>query len=1068
MSKLIKFVFGGLGAVGGKVGKIALSLALIGVGAVTGNFQLIAAGLALAGSALRPTPKGREREASAATLQVGEYPRTAVFGRAAVSGSLVDAFNYGGTYGTDWELLVIALADHRCDALEGFYVNDTYVAFAGDGDVAGYNSQLKVWWRSGTEAQALPSVVTTNGPGWTADDNGAGVCYAVVAYKADPADSQTPIWTGGRPRFLFILRGALCYDPRKDSTVAGGSGAHRWATPATWEWTENPIVSRYNWARGLFACDRIAQPEQLLVGRGLSTTEAPPTNLAWRANLCDEVVGGAARFRIGGLVAATETYLSVEEDFAAACAGTIVQPEGAVEIDPGEARAPSFAFTDADLIVGSKVRWQDFLGTGDAEWVNTVVPSYIEPAHKWGPHAAPIRRDIADVTADRGSRELGLNLGLVTNAAQAGRVGEVHRRLGRLTGRGQVTLPPRFAGIEEGDWGTWQSDRYFGGATRTLRVDAWGSDQGWRHQITFRQISSSCYSDTAPLSDGAVATLQGARAAIAAPGGGSWTLAAGYSGSGTGNTRSPALIVTGASDNTLARFVRIEFVQSATAPTGATVWTDDGVTGPEVVRREIDVGSGATYYAAVSYVVDGVQGPRLVLGPVTTASATIDFGNVNGGGRPDNNATLGDNLALNASLADAVRNLWNGTATRIVGNPASNEPAVFARSTSPDGHGGNFNGGGLIEIAAGETIYCSGKVWDATPAGNNFWRFNPFFYKADGLTFNGQATVDLFANSAAPAIRRGTFVAPAGTAFMIVYDYGYVNTGANVNFAEPRFARTELQADVTLTAAVVADLAISTKSVNADYTGALLGSPLPVTFSPTVNRSGASVKLDNAATYAITKPSDGSAGADGGTAAVDNTNGSSTKGDVSVSAFATGSIQVKFRLTVSYSAITVGVFDCILNKVVGDPPSGGSGGGGSKLATVPANQDTSGTSYVAASSASNPTLVLASGESLYATMTAGYSAGAGTGNRYGTFKHRYSTDNATWTDFGAAGSGTNASPERWVSGEYYEGVNGSVTHNQSVSGPSAGTYYLQTIFASSASGKSVVLDGSSITYEAKT
>src|SRR3546814_3579854 len=64
-------------------------------------------------------------------------------------------------------VLVLALADNRCDALEGFYVGDKYVPFAGDGAVAGYNGQLSVWWRPGTENQTVPAVLTANGPGWT-------------------------------------------------------------------------------------------------------------------------------------------------------------------------------------------------------------------------------------------------------------------------------------------------------------------------------------------------------------------------------------------------------------------------------------------------------------------------------------------------------------------------------------------------------------------------------------------------------------------------------------------------------------------------------------------------------------------------------------------------------------------------------------------------------------------------------------------------------------------------------------------------------------------------------------
>src|SRR3546814_3860471 len=95
----------------------------------------------------------------------------------------------------------------------------------------------------------------------------------------------------------------------------------------------------------------------LLVGRGRSEIEAPPANLFARANLCDETVDGEPRYRAGGAIKSTEAYIDVEEDFAAACAGTIVQPEGCVEIDPGEARAVVATFTDDDLIVGSRARW---------------------------------------------------------------------------------------------------------------------------------------------------------------------------------------------------------------------------------------------------------------------------------------------------------------------------------------------------------------------------------------------------------------------------------------------------------------------------------------------------------------------------------------------------------------------------------------------------------------------------------------------------------------------------------------------------------------------------------------
>ncbi len=579
---------------------------------IPGAQFLLPVGISLLGGAILEPSKPKNRAGAAAQLQLGEQPRQAVLGRAAVAGSLVDAFNYGGKYGTDWEVLVIALADHRCDALEGFFIDDTYVAFAGDGTVAGFSTQLQVFWRDGQWAQTVPSILTTNGPGWTANDRGRGVAYVVAAYKADAADAKNPVWPSGRPRFRWVVRGLRCYDPRLDSTV-GGSGAHRRDNPATWAFSENPIVIRHNWVRGIYAGDLVAQPEMLLIGRGLSPIEAPPANVFPRANLCDETVGGQARYTIGGVVAASEPFIDVESDFAAAVAGTISQPEGAVEVDPGQAKAVVATFTDDDLLIGSTVSWNEqILGQQDDGWINTVAARFVDPAQRWNVRSAPVRRDTADVVADGAPREAQPQLDLVTNQPQAQRVAEIIRRFGRLWGRATVTLPPRFAFIEEGDWVAWQSNRRFGGGTLTFRVEAWGSNRAWHHQLTLRQISATVFSDTAPLDDGSVGVNNPAPPAIAAPGASAWAATAGPGGS---------LVVTGTTDDPAASLVQFEFVQQTAAPDVATVWTEAGTSRPDVTRREIATGQNARFYVAVSYVVDGVTGARRVLGPIDTTGA---------------------------------------------------------------------------------------------------------------------------------------------------------------------------------------------------------------------------------------------------------------------------------------------------------------------------------------------------------------------------------------------------------------------------------------------------------------
>lgn len=607
------------------VGFIALGIFTGGIAFLPGTAlaftvssgTFLALGLAVGASLISQLSmgKGPGRAAAAVQLQLGEQPRQAVLGRAAVAGTLVDGFNYGGNYGTDWEVLVIALADHKCDALEGFYVDDTYVAFTGDGVVPGFNGQLEVYWRDGSWDQTVPSILLANGPGWTADDRGRGVAWVTVAYKGDASDAKNPVWPSGRPRFLWVLRGLRCYQARKDSTV-GGSGSHRRDNPSTWEWTENPIDTRYNWMRGIYAGDRVNEPGMLLVGRGLSAIEAPPANVFARANLCDELVGGAPRYTIGGVVASTEAFIEVESDFAAAVAGTISQPEGAVEVDPGQGKAAVVTFTDADLLVGSTVTWNEqILGQQDNDWINTVVARFVDPAQKWAKRSAPVRRDTADVIADGGPREASPQLDLVTRGAQAQRVAEITRRLGRLWGRAQVTLPPRFAFIEEGDWVRWQSDRYFGGATLTFRVEGWGSNEAWHHQLTLRQIAASAFSDTAPLDDGSVAINQAPPPAVSAPGSAAWT-ATGTTVSGASGAV-PAIRIDGAIDDAVATRIRVEYRK-----VGDTAWIIWGEFGRDLTTTIITgLGGGQAYQTAISYLVDGAWSDRRVLASVTTGAA---------------------------------------------------------------------------------------------------------------------------------------------------------------------------------------------------------------------------------------------------------------------------------------------------------------------------------------------------------------------------------------------------------------------------------------------------------------
>lgn len=578
------------------------------------------------------------RQADVLELSLGEHPREAIFGRAATGGTLMDAFNWGGSQ-NDWEAMVIALADHECQALVGFYVDDKYVAHVGNGNVSGYSDSngaaLQVFFLPGTMTQTLPgtvgagpnamSFVSASGGRWTADDRLLGVAAVIVCYRF------TPEILGGRPSFRWVIDGKKCYDPRKDSTVTGGSGLHRWNDPATHEWTENAALCRYNYLRGVYTNG------QLILGPGRTAEEAPPEDVIAAANLCDENVtlkagGTVKRYTVSAVVRADEPWIDVEEAFAAAMGAELIERSGMIVIDPGAAKTVAKTFTDADLLEDFPVEVQAKLSRRDL--VNTVTASYVDPAQMYEEQTAPIRRLLADITADGETRDRPLALRFVTSANQAQRLGEIERRKARLQRTANVCLGPRYSVLEVGDWVTWQGSIYNALADRTYMVISAAVDDAQRITLGLREIASSVYSWT-PASDELDVNVP----SFVAP-----TPPDGWS-TGSNNVLWSDIFGTGRpADNATVNRV---FAQ-ASAPAGAV----DGD-----VWHDTDANPQITYYR-----VGGVwvTGPNLAtntnqLTDGAQLGSTAIWAQVTGTGRPADNATVGARTGVNLrNTADTV------------------------------------------------------------------------------------------------------------------------------------------------------------------------------------------------------------------------------------------------------------------------------------------------------------------------------------------------------------------------------------------------------------------------------
>jgi hypothetical protein len=491
MSKVAKWIFP---AAGGKDGIIGTAKAVVGI--MTGNWGMIASGVAQV-AGLGKKSQGQARQASVLQLTLGETPREAVLGLTCTGGSLVDVFNFGGQYGTDTVTRCVALADHLIDGIVGFYVDDKYYPWVGDGLQAAFSNKLGFHFRNASSVGHEPPLHVRQNGGWVATDRMVGIPHIWIDWYVDEK-----VWPQGHPTFRFVLRGLRAYDPRFDPQLGySGPSPQTWDNPASHKFTRNAKVLRYAYTRGIYAEGHHGDPNYLLIGRGLTAEEAPPEAVIADANLCDEIVDGVARYTVGGVISASQPFIDVDGMFAAAMAGVIVQREGSVDVEAGQAKAVVATITDDDLVVGEPVSFSRFLPDNDGGRVNTVMGRYVEPSLGYKDHSAPVRRSLTDIQADGGPREQTISLPLVDQVKQVDRITEIQRLLGRLERRASIVLPPKFAGLEEGDWIAWQSARRHGGATVRYRIETYRQPETWRMYLTLREIASSVFGVPDPIED---------------------------------------------------------------------------------------------------------------------------------------------------------------------------------------------------------------------------------------------------------------------------------------------------------------------------------------------------------------------------------------------------------------------------------------------------------------------------------------------------------------------------------------------------------------------------------------
>lgn len=123
---------------------------------------------------------------------------------------------------------VLAIAGHRINGVYEFYAEEKLAINAAGTVQSRFSGVLSRSVKLGEPGQTALSA--GSGALWTSASKFTGVAHIKLSWKVD--EKKLP--DGAPSRYTQVVEGALVYDPRRDSTVPGGSGTHRANDQTTW------------------------------------------------------------------------------------------------------------------------------------------------------------------------------------------------------------------------------------------------------------------------------------------------------------------------------------------------------------------------------------------------------------------------------------------------------------------------------------------------------------------------------------------------------------------------------------------------------------------------------------------------------------------------------------------------------------------------------------------------------------------------------------------------------------------------------------------------------------------
>lgn len=615
----------GLGAFGSVAAGTmsAATAATLGTIATIGTIASVAAGALTIAAGL--TAKKPTAQATGSPTQFTADPDAGiplVVGRTGTAGNIVmrKAWDTRDAGDNDRQAFISVLSLGPVAGIDSFTSDKAPVSFSAGAALGAFAGFMWMTTQLGAMPEAAAMTFGSGAgapPGWTAAHKLSGKAAAAWTLKFD---TKGKVFQAGVPAPMWVVRGAKCYDPRKDSTYPGGSGSHRMADPAdtaaydaatdTWEFTEDPYLLGLRWAHGFWQRDRndAGSKYQRVMGMG-----APWAMIDVAAFVEGANVAQANGWKCGGVVySGDDKWASMKK----------ILQAGMGEPLPLGARIS--CLVNAPKVSLATITKDDLAGKASVATtqprrnrLNTITPRYRLEVNNWqllpgSPVSVP-----EYITLDKGKRSKTQDYPFIQDTKQVATAVRYDIENGREFG--PITLPLKLVwmGYKPGDCVTVTlpevglNDQPVLLLNRDLEPASGVVTMTARSETAAKHPYALGQTTTPPPTPGVTGPLL-----VPTPGMAEWALDAPAADSGI---ITPTLVITGA----CAANVDAVVFEYREFGSGAD-WTNAGSDVPSVTRREIvSVKSTTQYEVAVSYVRNGVTGGRRVVGPVTTPTVSV-------------------------------------------------------------------------------------------------------------------------------------------------------------------------------------------------------------------------------------------------------------------------------------------------------------------------------------------------------------------------------------------------------------------------------------------------------------